>query len=156
MLKCVFYQYSSPKWLRRLMTLPPIKAKYLPKHIRPKELHDDTLVRFQVRVIPMGWTWSVLLVAKAQEAWMQLAAPLHWLYDHQVVPTITEVKAEGASGAWQYLKPATRRWRCKCGAACKLSCGTTRHGGREAEGAQHACRKGTALHRCAATHMCGA
>ena len=26
-----FYQYSSPPWLKQLMTLPPVKAKYVPK-----------------------------------------------------------------------------------------------------------------------------
>lgn len=48
--------------------MPGILAKHLPRPARAgllRQYDDDEEVRFQVRVVPMGWSWAVRFIQAA-------------------------------------------------------------------------------------------
>ena len=67
-----FYQFHTPIWVRNRMCMVPIKLRHCSSSIREAFAHLslDTMVTFRVRVLPMGWTWSVVLVTRALQARM--------------------------------------------------------------------------------------
>lgn len=62
-MKVFFYQYEVPARLRRFLGQGCVDARLLSERVRRRVLvGDDGLTRFHVRVLPMGWSWSVHLL----------------------------------------------------------------------------------------------
>ena len=78
-----FYQYSIPKWLRRHFTLPPTRWKFLPARLRERvRNHEvDGSYHFAVRVLPMGWSWSVFLMQTVHVHMVNHLSKLPWVVD---------------------------------------------------------------------------
>ena len=80
-----FYQYSLPEALRPYFGLKPIRDHMLPKSLANK-LDRSLMVGgrafFRVRVVPMGWSWSVFFVQTAHTFQMRSVRPEDpWLID---------------------------------------------------------------------------
>ena len=62
-----FYQYAIPTWLQQHFVLPEIRVKFLPVAVQRRlgHLARNGRLNFAVRVLPMGWSWSVHLMQVA-------------------------------------------------------------------------------------------
>ena len=78
-----FYQFAMPYRMRRYFCTPAISARSLPGRLRMMlGVGPDDQVRFQTRVVPMGWSWSVAWVQAAhEEVFLRPGMPGPWLLD---------------------------------------------------------------------------
>ena len=86
-----YYQYTMPAGLRPLFGLPPIAKKWLPQRVRDLLPHNAHEATFRVRVVPMGWSWAVVLVQAANLHQLRANAggPRRWLMDRASAPEIS-------------------------------------------------------------------
>jgi len=64
---CCFYQFLLPASLRGFFGLRPVPWRSLPQAMRERLGPEpaDGMVRFRLRVVPMGWSWAVFFVQEA-------------------------------------------------------------------------------------------
>ncbi len=91
-----FYQYQLPEHLRGYFCLPPIDLKFVPEPLcsvaRPFAVKGK--VSFQSRVVPMGWSWAVVLVQACHLNLLKGVRPSDpWLTDKVPVNPVNEKNA---------------------------------------------------------------
>ena len=82
--ECCFYQFTLPSHLRAYFCLPVVESRFLPSRMRQRLglAADMTPVRFQCRVVPMGWSWSVHLIQQSLMGILQQELPhVNWIVD---------------------------------------------------------------------------
>ena len=63
-----FYRFEVPQHLRHKFSLPRIRARFLSSEIRKEHrLRSDDLITPCLRVLPMGWSWSLFLAQMSHE-----------------------------------------------------------------------------------------
>ena len=83
-----FYQYSIPTWLQQHFVLPEIRLKFLPVAVQRRlgHLSSNGRLNFAVRVLPMGWSWSVYLMQMAHRRMLNPLADMPWVGDKRATP----------------------------------------------------------------------
>ena len=102
---CCFYQYELPEPLRVLFHLPKTRLVCLPRACRrilKRMFPGRAIVGWRVRVVPMGWSWSVYLITLIQKGMLcQAVSDLKWPWLHDkapgVCPDSSPELAEGAN-----------------------------------------------------------
>ena len=103
--ECCFYQYTVPAWCASLFGLAPVRAQFLPKWLRENlgATRDFQEISFRVRVVPMGWNWSVFLITEAQLVMLRAAANSAFLFDKTPSLPLSTVAKEWACTAIIFL-----------------------------------------------------
>ncbi|CAK0817574.1 unnamed protein product, partial [Prorocentrum cordatum] len=85
-----YYQFLLPDDLRADFVLPAVPGKLLPRSLRRLFPPGNDFVHFQVRVVPMGWSWAVALVQAANEELLR-AGPQgarRWICNRRCAPAV--------------------------------------------------------------------
>ncbi|CAK0881998.1 unnamed protein product, partial [Prorocentrum cordatum] len=78
---CCFYQFVLPPHLREAFGLPPVPSAALPPVARRAAgaPPPDGLVRLRLRVVRMGWSWTVYFVQQAMQRILGDVVPADYL-----------------------------------------------------------------------------
>ncbi|CAK0812042.1 unnamed protein product, partial [Prorocentrum cordatum] len=85
-----YYQFLLPDDLRADFVLPAVPRKLLPRSLRRLFPPGHDFVHFQVRVVPMGWSWAVAL-AQAANGELLRADPQgarRWICTRRCAPAV--------------------------------------------------------------------
>ncbi|CAK0826393.1 unnamed protein product [Prorocentrum cordatum] len=85
-----YYQFLLPDDLRADFVLPAVLRKLLPRSLRRLFPPGHDFVHFQVRVVPMGWSWAVALVQAANGELLR-AGPQgarRWICNRRCAPAV--------------------------------------------------------------------
>lgn len=93
-----FYQFVLPCWCRLLFVLPEVQLRRLPVALQalfPGCSANDRM-RLQLRVVPMGWSWSVFLIQEALQEITRHTSTAPWLTDKQPLPPLDDAACESS------------------------------------------------------------